>query len=77
MIGTKQAFGAIGKLEADIYRDTGIRPKIYELFENEDTKEGRVLVIDVPSRPVGKLFKFEDVPLMRVGEELKPMSDAM
>ena len=71
VVGTNQNLDSIGDLEANIYRDTGIRPKIYELFE--DIK--RVLVIEVPSRPIGKVFKFEDVPLMRVGEELKPMSD--
>ena len=71
VVGTNQNLGTIGELESNIYRDTEIRPNIYELFENEK----RVLVIDVPSRPAGKVFKFEDVPLMRVGEELKPMSD--
>lgn len=75
VMGTKQNEGAIGELESNIYRDTLIRPRIYELYEDETTKEGRVLVIDVPGRPIGKLFRFEDVPLMRVGEELKPMSD--
>ena len=72
--GTRQAQDAIGQLEADIYRDTTIRPEIYELYDEENR---RVLVIEVPSRPIGKVFKFEDVPLMRVGEELKPMSDAV
>ena len=72
--GTRQAQDAIGQLESDIYRDTTIRPEIYELHDEENR---RVLVIEVPSRPIGKVFKFEDVPLMRVGEELKPMSDAM
>ena len=72
--GTRQAQDAIGQLESDIYRDTTIRPEIYELYDEE---MHRVLVIEVPSRPIGKVFKFEDVPLMRVGEELKPMSDAM
>lgn len=71
VIGTKQNLGSIGELEAKIYSDTEIRPNIYELFENEK----RVLVIEVPSRPAGRVFKFEDVALMRVGEELKPMSD--
>ena len=75
VIGTKQSQNALGQLESNIYRDTGIRPDVYELFENDVTKEGRVLVIEVPSRPMGKVFKFEDVPLMRVGEELKPMDD--
>lgn len=75
VVGTKQNKGAIGELESNIYRDISIRPSIYELYEDETTKERRVLVIDVPGRPIGKLFRFEDVPLMRVGEELKPMSD--
>ena len=71
VIGTKQCENGVGELEAKIYRDTGIRTDVYELYE--DSK--RVLVIDVPSRPKGRVFKFEDVALMRVGEELKPMSD--
>lgn len=75
VVGTKQAENAIGQLESNIYNDLGIRPHIYELYENEDTKTGRVLVIQVPPRPIGKIFKFEDVALMRVGEELKPMDD--
>lgn len=75
VVGTRQNENSTGELEANIYRDTGIRPKIYELYEDETEKKGRVLVIDVPSRPAGTVFKFEDVPLMRVGEELKPMSD--
>ena len=75
VVGTKQNEGSIGQLEADIYRDIEIRPHVYELYENPELKQGRVLVIDVPARPIGVVFKFEDVPLMRVGEELKPMSD--
>lgn len=77
VIGTKQCEGQLGILESDIYRDVQIRPIVYELYEDETNKKRRVLVIDIPSRPVGKLFRFEDVPLMRVGEELKPMSDEM
>lgn len=75
VIGTKQCLNGIGQLESDIYRDMGIRPYIYELYEDENTKSGRVLVIEVPPHPIGKVFKFEDVALMRVGEELKPMDD--
>lgn len=77
VVGTRQSEGRIGDLESDIYRDTQIRPVIYELYEDEANKKGRVLVIAIPPRPVGKLFRFEDVALMRVGEELKPMSDEM
>lgn len=71
--GTSQCMNGLGQLESDIYRDMGIRPEVYELFEDSTGK--RVLVIEVPSRPIGKVFKFEDVALMRVGEELKPMDD--
>lgn len=71
VVGTTQNKDGIGLLESKIYNDTGIRTDIYELYEADK----RVLVIDVPSRPKGRVFKFEDVALMRVGEELKPMSD--
>lgn len=77
VIGTKQCEGQLEELVSNVYRDTQIRPIVYELYEDEVNKKGRVLVIEIPPRPVGKLFRFEDVPLMRVGEELKPMSDEM
>ncbi|MCD7720903.1 MAG: putative DNA binding domain-containing protein [Prevotellaceae bacterium] len=78
--GTLQNLNATGELESRIYRDTGIRPVVYELYAKEEGasaghKDNRVLVIGVPPRPIGKAYKFEDVPLMRVGEELKPMDD--
>lgn len=73
--GTQQCKDAIGQLESDIYRDMGIRPDVYELYQEVDGEQKRVLVIEVPGRPAGKVFKFEDVALMRVGEELKPMDD--
>ncbi len=63
--------GLEGKLAEDIYRDKQIRIQTEVLYEG--TK--RVLVIHIPSRPVGKTLKFEDVPLMRVGEDLLPMCD--
>ncbi len=75
VVGTRQCENAIGDLESCIYRDTGIRPDVYELYEDEVQKQGRVLVIEVPGRPIGKVYKFEDVALMRVGEDLRPMSD--
>ncbi|KLT67121.1 ATP-binding protein [Pedobacter sp. BMA] len=67
------AFLDKGKLEQDIYRDLGIRVKTQEFFESSK----RVLAITIPSRPIGKPLYFDDVPLMRVGEELKRMSDEM
>ena len=71
--GTSQCTNQLGELESNIYRDLGIRPDVYELFEKGTNL--RVLVIEVPGRPIGKVYKFEDVALMRVGEELKPMDD--
>lgn len=71
----KQNENSLGDLESNIYRDSGIRSDVYVLFENEEKKTGRVVVIEIPSRPTGKVFKFEDVPLMRVGEDLLPMDD--
>jgi ATP-dependent DNA helicase RecG len=62
-----------GKLEQDIYRDLKIRIKTETLFDNGK----RILIIKIPSRPVGKALYFEDVPLMRVGESLTRMSDEM
>ncbi|PWB06789.1 hypothetical protein C5O25_09090 [Paramuribaculum intestinale] len=44
VIGTKQCLNSIGQLESNTYRDMGIRPGIYELYEDKETKSGRVLV---------------------------------
>ena len=60
-----------GKLAEDVYRDKQIRIQTEVLYEGNK----RVLVIHIPSRPVGKTLKFENIPLMRVGEDLLPMSD--
>ncbi|MDR2621200.1 MAG: putative DNA binding domain-containing protein [Dysgonamonadaceae bacterium] len=65
--------GNEGKLEQDVYRDLKIRIKTETLFDNGK----RILIIKIPSRPIGKVLYFEDVPLMRVGESLTRMSDEM
>jgi ATP-dependent DNA helicase RecG len=72
VVGSNQNEGSLGGLESKIYNDTGIRVTTEELF---DDAGNRVAIIKIPSRPLGKVYKFEDVTLMRVGEELKPMSD--
>eukprot|EP01029_Cantina_marsupialis_P023963 TRINITY_DN6048_c0_g3_i1.p1 TRINITY_DN6048_c0_g3~~TRINITY_DN6048_c0_g3_i1.p1 ORF type:complete len:578 (-),score=87.58 TRINITY_DN6048_c0_g3_i1:482-2215(-) len=72
VVGTQQNEGSLGLLEGNVYRDTGIRVSTEELFDNEGK---RVVVLRIPARPFGKVYKFEDVALMRVGEELRPMSD--
>ena len=65
--------GLEGKLEQDIYRDMKIRIHTEVLWDGKN----RVLVIKIPSRPIGKPLYFEDVPLMRVGESLTKMSEEM
>ena len=50
--------GQLGQLEDDIYERLGIRVTTEELFEDDK----RVVVITVPSRPLGKTLKFEAVP---------------
>ena len=65
--------GKEGKLEQDVYRDLKVRIKTDTLFDSGK----RILVIKIPSRPIGKALCFNDIPLMRVGESLTRMSDEM
>lgn len=69
--GSDFALNETGALTDAIYEALRIRVNAYELYENKN----RVLVIEVPSRPVGRLLKFEGVALMRTGESLREMSD--
>ena len=69
--GTDFAKGKVGALVDAIYETLKIRVDIKELYEGEN----RVLVVTVPSRPIGRLLKFEGVALMRTGESLRKMSD--
>lgn len=72
VVGSDFAENATGELEDEIYERLEIRVRTEELYD-----EGkRILLIHVPSRPIGQLLKFEGVPLMRTGESLREMSDA-
>lgn len=71
IVGSDFAKGETGNLENEIYVRLGIRVHTEELYEGNL----RVLAIYVPSRPIGRLLKFEGVPLMRTGESLREMSD--
>ena len=73
VVGSDFAAGETGNLEDEIYDRLHIRVRTEELY---DEKGRRVLVISIPSRPVGKALRFEGVPLMRVGESLREMDDA-
>lgn len=72
VVGTDFAEDNIGELEDEIYRRLHIRVHCEELF---DDNKRRVLIIHIPSRPIGKALRFEGVPLMRVGESLREMDD--
>jgi ATP-dependent DNA helicase RecG len=71
VVGTNFAQNEVGELENEIYKRLSIRVKITELYE--DGK--RVLVFQIPSRPVGQTLKFEGAALMRIGDSLRYMSD--
>lgn len=71
VVGSDFVQGKIGALEDETYSRLGIRIRIEELYETGL----RVLVAHIPTRPVGKMLKFEGVPLMRLGESLRNMSD--
>ena len=73
--GTTLYKDGLGDLNSRIRKEIGVSTTIYELFEDETNKTGRVVVIEIPPRPLGHIFKFEDVPLTRVGEDLQAMSE--
>jgi ATP-dependent DNA helicase RecG len=72
VVGTDFAQGSIGKMEDQVYEKLSIRIHIHELFDENNL---RVIVTEIPSRPVGRLLKFEGVALMRTGDSLRNMSD--
>lgn len=71
VVGSDFANKKMGALEDETYARLGVRVRMEELLENAL----RIVLVNVPSRPVGKMLKFEGVPLMRVGDSLRNMSD--
>lgn len=76
VVGSDFAKDEVGNLEDEIYTRLRIRVHAEELYEDTGKEKLRVLVINIPSRPLGKALRFEGVPLMRVGESLREMDDA-
>ena len=72
VVGSDFALGEVGALEDGVYAKLGIRIRTEELY---DANGLRILVTHIPSRPIGKTLKFDGVPLMRIGESLRNMSD--
>lgn len=71
IVGTSYEKDNLGALEDAIYEHHGIRVRIDEHFDGDK----RVVIFNVPSRPIGKMLRFEGVPPMRTGESLREMSD--
>ena len=72
VVGT-QAFAAaadLNDIKSRIVDKLHIRVETVELAH----ADGRVLVFDVPSRPVGQPLNFDGTYLMRAGEDLVPMT---
>lgn len=59
------------EMASKLFQALGFRVDIDEV----DHPDGRVLVFLIPGRPKGTAYAFEGAYLMRVGEELKPMSE--
>lgn len=78
VVGTTFAQGEIGNMEDEIYERMKIRVRITEEYEPsaDDPNKKRVMIFNVPPRPIGKMLKYEGVPLMRTGESLREMDDA-
>lgn len=61
------------EVKSQIYAQLGKRIEIEELYDGKN----RVVVIHIPERPRGDIFRFYGIPLMRVGEELREMDTSM
>lgn len=69
IVGTN-AFRDIGTIKSKILKKLHIRVDIYEILD----EAGRVLIFDIPSRPIATPLNHEGTYLMRSGEELVPMT---
>lgn len=70
VVGTNFPKDSFVSVREKIYDKTKQRLKIEEKLFNGL----RIVVIKIPSRPFGEYFSFYEVPLMRVGQELRTMS---
>lgn len=65
------AFNNPVEMASKIFQAVGFRVDIEEV----EHPNGRVVVFHIPARPRGTAYDFEGAYLMRVGEELQPMSE--
>ncbi len=69
VVGTA-AFPSLGEVKNRILEALRIRVDVHELPH----PDGRVLIFDIPSRPIGKPLHLDGTYLMRSGEALVPMT---
>ena len=65
------AFNNPGEMVSKLFQAVGFRVDIEEV----DHLDGRVVVFHIPGRPMGTAYSYNGTYLMRIGEELKPMSE--
>ena len=65
------AFNNTVEMTSKLFQAVGFRVDIDEVTH----QGGRVVVFRIPGRPRGTAYDFEGAYLMRIGEELKPMSE--
>lgn len=69
VVGTA-AFPNTGLIKGKILEALRVRVEVHELQH----ADGRVLVFEIPARPIGQPLHYEGTYLMRAGEELVPMT---
>lgn len=69
-ISNTQAFPDVMDITAKIFNAVGFRVDVEEVAHTD----GRVLVFSIPSRPQGTAYHIDGTYLMRLGEQLVPMS---
>jgi ATP-dependent DNA helicase RecG len=69
IVGTK-AFESLQKIKTAVRNDLNLSVEISEIYEEDK----RVLVFNIPSRPIGTPLKYQDIYWTRCGEELVAMT---
>ena len=70
IVGTHAFRNPIATMEK-VYQKVKFRVDIEEVQH----PAGRILVFHIPSRPSGTAYHYDEIYLMRVGQELRPMSE--
>jgi len=70
VVGTAAFNDPVG-MASKVFQAVGFRVEI----ESVSHSDGRIVVFQIPGRPLGTAYAFEGAYLMRIGEELQPMSE--